>query len=418
MVTAPSSRPPNDTPALTAVRRTCSCARAARGRRRASWSQPMPRGSDFFGYWVSLDGNRVLVRAWGDDMGAPFRTPTAARRMYSCARAARGPGGQARRRPMPRAPTSSATRVSLDGNHALVGAYRDDDAGSDSGSAYVFVRAGSAWTQEDKLVATDPTEFDRFGWSCRSRATTRSSAPTRTTAWATAVARRTCSRARAAHGRRRPSSSQTTPHQATTSASRCRSRATRARRGAPRRRRGHRQRLRIRVRARRRHVDAGDQARRRRRRIGDRFGQMVSLSDNPALVGAVAPDINGFGIVGAAYVFVLPNVYVDATASGAGDGSSWADAFTDLQSALASAGDHLGGQRHLLPRRGTGQTDGAVASTFALRLWHRPPRRLRRLGDRARAARHRGQLHRPLRGYRPERHSVEQAYTWSRQRHR
>ncbi len=53
--------------------------------------------------------------------------------------------------------------VGLSGNTALIGANDDDDNGSDSGSAYVFVRAGVSWAQEAKLLATDGTANDDFG---------------------------------------------------------------------------------------------------------------------------------------------------------------------------------------------------------------------------------------------------------------
>ena len=49
------------------------------------------------------------------------------------------------------------------GNTAVVGARWDDDAGTRSGSAYVFVRGGGVWTQEAKLVAADAAASDYFG---------------------------------------------------------------------------------------------------------------------------------------------------------------------------------------------------------------------------------------------------------------
>jgi hypothetical protein len=55
--------------------------------------------------------------------------------------------------------------VALDGDTVVIGAFRDDDKGSDSGSAYVFTRAGSGWTQQAKLVASDGAAGDQFGWS-------------------------------------------------------------------------------------------------------------------------------------------------------------------------------------------------------------------------------------------------------------
>ena len=48
---------------------------------------------------------------------------------------------------------------------AVVGAYLDDDTGSNFGSAYVFVRSGTTWTQQAKLVASDGAVDDQFGFS-------------------------------------------------------------------------------------------------------------------------------------------------------------------------------------------------------------------------------------------------------------
>jgi len=55
--------------------------------------------------------------------------------------------------------------VVLDGDTALVGAYRDDAAATDSGSAFVFVRQGTTWTQQTILAASDGDNGDRFGAS-------------------------------------------------------------------------------------------------------------------------------------------------------------------------------------------------------------------------------------------------------------
>jgi len=53
--------------------------------------------------------------------------------------------------------------VSMSGDYAIVGAYGDDDNGSDSGSAYVFERRGSGWIQLAKLTASDGESDDYFG---------------------------------------------------------------------------------------------------------------------------------------------------------------------------------------------------------------------------------------------------------------
>ncbi len=53
--------------------------------------------------------------------------------------------------------------VSIDGNVAVIGAPTDDDAGSASGSAYVFRFNGTEWIEEDKLTAPDAANTDLFG---------------------------------------------------------------------------------------------------------------------------------------------------------------------------------------------------------------------------------------------------------------
>jgi len=55
--------------------------------------------------------------------------------------------------------------VSIDGDYAIVGASFDDENGYLSGSAYIFKRSGTTWSQETKLLATDGEAEDRFGVS-------------------------------------------------------------------------------------------------------------------------------------------------------------------------------------------------------------------------------------------------------------
>jgi hypothetical protein len=65
-------------------------------------------------------------------------------------------------------PVSGAGDVDGDGYHDLVvGAYGDDDNGSDSGSAYVYYGSatGISSASEDKLVASDGAAEDYFGYS-------------------------------------------------------------------------------------------------------------------------------------------------------------------------------------------------------------------------------------------------------------
>ena len=58
--------------------------------------------------------------------------------------------------------------VSLSGDTVVVGAFANDDNGSESGSAYMFVKPVGGWsnmTQTAKLTASDGAANDQFGWS-------------------------------------------------------------------------------------------------------------------------------------------------------------------------------------------------------------------------------------------------------------
>lgn len=53
--------------------------------------------------------------------------------------------------------------VDLDAGTLVVGARQDDDAGTSSGTAYVFVGSSGLWTQQAKLTASDAQAGDLFG---------------------------------------------------------------------------------------------------------------------------------------------------------------------------------------------------------------------------------------------------------------
>ena len=57
------------------------------------------------------------------------------------------------------------TSVAIDGDRIVVGAYGDQNAGNYAGAAYVFVHAGSQWTPEQKLTGSENSAFDSFGIS-------------------------------------------------------------------------------------------------------------------------------------------------------------------------------------------------------------------------------------------------------------
>ncbi len=55
--------------------------------------------------------------------------------------------------------------IALSGDTVVVGSFVDDDKGINSGSAYVFTRSGTTWTQQAKLTASDGLAGHEFGRS-------------------------------------------------------------------------------------------------------------------------------------------------------------------------------------------------------------------------------------------------------------
>ncbi len=53
--------------------------------------------------------------------------------------------------------------LALSGSTAVIGAYLSDDAGTSSGSAYIFGNDGTGWTEQAKLTASDAAQNDLYG---------------------------------------------------------------------------------------------------------------------------------------------------------------------------------------------------------------------------------------------------------------
>ena len=119
--------------------------------------------NDQLGYPVAADGDTVLVGAYQADPDGVIMAGAA----YIFVRTDSGWTQQAK------LVVSGAAQedyfgwsVALDGDTALVGAYRADPDGVNSaGAAYVFVRSGGVWTQQAKLTASDKAASDMFGYS-------------------------------------------------------------------------------------------------------------------------------------------------------------------------------------------------------------------------------------------------------------
>jgi hypothetical protein len=116
-----------------------------------------------FGCWLDVDGDTALVGATYVAAG-PSTSPGSA---YVFARS--GPGAEWFLQtklvdPDDAADPSFGTAVvALSGGTALVGAPSDDVAGVDQGSVAVYVRSGASWTFQGRLIAADGEADDLFG---------------------------------------------------------------------------------------------------------------------------------------------------------------------------------------------------------------------------------------------------------------
>ncbi|KAA5827598.1 T9SS type A sorting domain-containing protein [Algibacter amylolyticus] len=116
---------------------------------------------DFFGRSVAISGNTAIVGAHKDD-----NSGSASGSAYVFVRSGNTWTQEAKLTATDGADYDLfGVSVAISGNTAIVGAYLNDDAGYDSGAAYVFVRSGTTWNQEDKLIAAEGSTYDHFGWS-------------------------------------------------------------------------------------------------------------------------------------------------------------------------------------------------------------------------------------------------------------
>ena len=133
----------------------------------SSWAQQAKFTSsdaevdDQFGSAVSLSGEVGLIGAYGDDDGG-----SEAGAAYVFTRSGSSWSEEAKLVAADPAPEDNFGEcLALDGDTAIIGAPFDDDAGINSGSAYVFVRSGGGWNQQAKLTAGDAAALDQFGTS-------------------------------------------------------------------------------------------------------------------------------------------------------------------------------------------------------------------------------------------------------------
>jgi hypothetical protein len=133
-----------------------------------SWSQWQKllasdgAANDQFGFSISISGDLAIVGAVGDDSykgsayvfkrdGEDGETWSQQQKLTASSDGA--------------ANDWFGVSVSISGDLAIVGAFYDDDRGTDSGSAYIFKRDGTSWSLWQKRNASDGAAGDRFGRS-------------------------------------------------------------------------------------------------------------------------------------------------------------------------------------------------------------------------------------------------------------
>jgi hypothetical protein len=116
---------------------------------------------DNFGLSVAVSGGTIVIGAPGHDQKA-----SNAGAAYVFARSGTTWAQQALLLPSTGAANDAfGVSVSVSGNTILVGSPRADRGGSDSGSAYVFVRSGTTWSEQTELIASDGAASDLYGVS-------------------------------------------------------------------------------------------------------------------------------------------------------------------------------------------------------------------------------------------------------------
>jgi Concanavalin A-like lectin/glucanases superfamily/FG-GAP repeat len=132
-----------------------------------SWSQQAtltasdPAVVDFVGWAVDIDGDTIVLGSYGNNGGGADSGAA-----YVFTRTGTAWTQQAKLLASDASPADGfGYTVSIDGDTIVVGAPLEDDPVGDGGAAYVFTRSGTTWSQEAKLVASDADALDNFGAS-------------------------------------------------------------------------------------------------------------------------------------------------------------------------------------------------------------------------------------------------------------
>jgi len=117
--------------------------------------------ADEFGAAVAIQGNVAVVGAPGD---SPLGFGTGAAYVF-----VKTSSGWQQQQKLTASDSAShkffGASVAIDGDRIVVGAYGDQNADIFSGAAYVFLRSGSTWVEEQKLTGSENSFIDNFGIS-------------------------------------------------------------------------------------------------------------------------------------------------------------------------------------------------------------------------------------------------------------
>lgn len=117
---------------------------------------------DLFGQSVALEGDTAIVGADRDDAGVNLNQGSAyvftrSGSMWTEQQQLTASDGDAQ--------DQFGISVAVSGDTVLVGDARDDVLDQDDGSAYVFTRSDTTWTEQQKLIRPDGENADLFGQS-------------------------------------------------------------------------------------------------------------------------------------------------------------------------------------------------------------------------------------------------------------
>jgi len=132
-----------------------------------SWSQQAKfyhssaAAADLLGSSISIHSDTIAAGAWGEDTSG-----STSGAVYVFVRSGTSWTQQAKLKASNAGATDNlGYSVSVRDDLIISGAPYEDTTATDAGSAYIFERSGTSWTQKKQIQAANAGSSDRFGWS-------------------------------------------------------------------------------------------------------------------------------------------------------------------------------------------------------------------------------------------------------------